>query len=287
MPYFFIAIPMFLFGACMAQTVPTASNNIEEADTIICISDQLDSLAHSEVIVPILVENFEDSSFTDHAICSGNCPVVLQEDGNSFMRAKLSGKMKVVHRSEVSFGKSAPLELNLNYLIYFKVRYLADSAGIFPKGIFMQIHAKKTKTQKTDPNIVSWQSLVGRVDKGGDSGYWEGEKVDSKRRLNRVDLNQDTWQECVALVRLSAESDGVLTVYRNGIKEFDAQGANSAAWMTSQFLKMGIYSAHNSGKKAKYGQTSMAYRRTDFDDVRIYMVSENEVDQSLETLLGL
>lgn len=236
------------------------------------ITQQLDSLSEIGFIQPRLLEDFEDSTFLDNGICSGNCPQVVLQGNNKFMRAQLSGKMKVGHRSEVSFGKGCTLGQDTLYVLYFKVRFRPDSAGTFPKSMFAQIHAAKTNAQKQDRSLRSWQSFVGRVEDGGTNGYWECENLAEKRKLNRFQLTQDSWQEVVVFLRLSANENGSIKAYRNGVLEFEANGPNSAQWMTSQFLKLGVYSAHNSGKKAKYGEPSMAFRTTDFDDVRVYSV---------------
>lgn len=251
--------------------------------TPIPITQQLDSLAEIGIIQPRLFEDFEDSTFLDNGKCSGNCPEIVGQGNNKFMRAQLSGLMKVGHRSEVSFGKQCKLSQDSLYVLYFKVRFRPDSAGTFPKSMFAQIHAAKTKAQKEDRNLRSWQSFVGRVEAGGTNGYWESEKVAEKRKLSRFQLPHETWEEVVVLLKLSDDEDGSIKAYRNGVLEFEANGPNSAAWMTTQFLKLGVYSAHNSGKKAKYGEPSMAFRTTDFDDVRVYSVrGVGEIDGLIE-----
>mgnify|MGYP002725677347 CR=1 FL=1 len=239
------------------------------------VDEQLSALLDNGGLELIFSEDFEDNTFLDQGKCSGNCPeIMVDNDDNRFMRASLSGSMKPGYRTELSFGKPPKLTLrDKTYLLYFKVRFLPDSGGIFPKSMFVQIHALKTKQQKEDKTLKAWQSFNGRILSGVRSGYWEGEKVNGKQLRSDFTIEHDEWFECLVVIRLSDGPDGQLTTYRDGSKEFEALGRNSADWMTSQYLKMGVYSAHNSGRKAKYGEPSMAYRRTDFDDVSLYTIS--------------
>jgi hypothetical protein len=218
-----------------------------------------------------MAENFESNSLEKVAKCSGNCPSIVldNEAKSSVLRCSLSGKMANEFRTEVSFGNRVKLWSDtVTYLLYFKVKFHADLGQGFPPSMFVQLHARTNGEENVNKSL--WQSFVGRVEAGGKGGMWQGERVNGKNTKAKFQVINQEWQQCVAVFRLSNKSDGQIIVYRNGVKEFEANGSNSGNWKDAQYLKMGIYAASN--KKEK-GKTSMATRTIDYDDIQLLDIS--------------
>jgi hypothetical protein len=244
-------------------------NTLKTSD--LTLLDQINSLVSNGKAKRLMAENFESQSLEKIANCSGNCPsIVIDNDAKSYvLRCSLSGNMENEYRTEVSFGNRAKLWSDtVTYLLYFKVKFHSDLGEGFPPSMFVQLHARTNGEENINKSL--WQSFVGRVEAGGKGGMWQGERVNGKNTKAKFQVINQEWQQCVAVFRLSNKSDGQIIVYRNGVKEFEANGSNSGNWKDAQYLKMGIYAASN--KKEK-GKTSMATRTIDYDDIQLLDIS--------------
>lgn len=225
----------------------------------------------------LLLEDFESGEIEQIGKCSGNCPYLITQNGQRFMRAELAADMPFTFRTELSFGNRTSFWMDTaTYLIHVQVRFHPDSGEGFPRSMFIQTHMRSKEPQK---NMV-WESFVGRI-LGSGKGLWQAERLSGKKVGDEFPFNYGEWNECLILLRLSQNEDGRIMVYRNGKVEFDRTGSNSGPWEYSQYLKMGIYAASHRTDKAGL---SNARRVVDFDNLVVWNVTRTVDCESVNPL---
>lgn len=252
------------------QTVGQSSSGKKPSFSSMALYSRLGELARQWEIVEILSEDFNDGTFKDSGICSGNCPEVVRKNtsGDHFLRASLNGSMKVPYRTEISFVKGADLFMKeQTYLLVFKYRILQDN-GLFPMAMFAQIHARNGK-EEDSLGEGFWQPFVGRLRKDKRGRLWQSERSGGRNTKESFKVEFDAWQTCMVLLRLRSDQSGRIEVYRDGMLEFAQEGKNCGQWKYPLFLKLGLYT----GKQNQYPPKNTE-RTVDYDDVLIYDISE-------------
>ena len=261
--------PVLIESSDSVEKKPVVIAKTKSAQPIsnLTVLSQLLVLAGNGEVEKLFSEDFEDGGFMDSGECSGNCPDVLEEQGGAgkFMRATLSGSMKVPYRTELSFNKSSSMLVNQRtYLLVFRVRMHTDT-GQFPKSMFVQVHAKNWLE---DQSKKFWQPFVGRLNENPKTGFWQCEKSDGKNLKTPFSVRTKKWEQYEAVLRFRNDSDGTILVFRGHELIFKQQGVNCGDWKEPLYLKMGIYT----GKKNSVPEGSV--RNVDYDDVGLFDISK-------------
>ncbi|MFT4681722.1 MAG: hypothetical protein ACI9YU_001571 [Flavobacteriales bacterium] len=254
---------------------------------------QLDSLINVGSAISMLHEDFEDLNFNDSGVCSGNCPEIIAGPNDAYMRTTLCGTMENTYRTELQIIDKADLRLEEGpYLIWFRARFNPTGpATLNKRSMFVQLHTVNTDEDLTIPR---WQPLGGRVNATAGEGFWECERLDNEYYSADFEHEDGEWYEYLAYISLSQGSNGQVTCFRNGIKQFEALGANSGQWRFPLHPKFGVYSGSNQIGSANFSE---GCRTIDFDDIRVIKLSsalltdgvncQHEYPFSVESVLNL
>jgi hypothetical protein len=261
----FIAVSSIFLSACIADpyaeksTMPNTVNGGRIGTTV---------SAGSKSSRPI--ENGFNSGDLTGFKCSGNCPVI---DRKTASKADYSGNfiltpdMATPYRTEVTLSNHGVFNFGQDYWFSFRYNYIDWENDSSPESAPFQIHTKPGSWGKacklgtaysTAPFIMVTKDGEARFVTYGGKVLWSGP------------VQKNHWKKLVVHCRRSADDDGLVEAWIDGVNLGRVAGANSPKTdkcgqpMRDAYLKLGIYKWDWKRKK-----TDSTRRQLLIDDIKI------------------